>query len=545
LVLYHRFFYFGISSKDTFTFRLFPEYTYTKAQRRRFRLFQGRIEHWRKAINYADSFDSPNQINLLYLIGYPEKIRPYVEKTKSNLVVLCAEAPPAFLKAYDAYWELVERYKGTGYVSQDGAFSEAYTAYRALENAHRGDGILPDEIYERNDQEAAILSAYAKACEDATEIFSRYHVIGKFLPEKSISHTELDWIIRKIFPHGREQTGMNEKVYTSIKLIQDALKAGLERRDAAKLLKLPDGTDCYTACQKNIRRCEMNLNTALRATGQVDLVETMERMKAPPYGWDDDPYAAYCFGYAVSSHLAGTWLWDEVSCFPSAEAAEAVLRNILRGSLIHRKSFVLIQELGYALSERFAYLFDMGTEQYQPKDEIDKEILALFLEGLSERKIAEKLGTMSNIAVHKRLVRMGKTARGEIPFCNLSHIICKKIEGITQWPVSLVDERLTAALRGTFEAETYRSVPIFGRQKVREALTYFTWEKCKVLKRNLGQINESAPELIRQKYGTGVDIEQIKASCTTQSSGWLWTVETFWECVDRYIKTARQRISTK
>ena len=58
--------------KDTFTFRLFPEYTYTKAQRRRFRLFQGRIEHWRKAINYADSFNNPNRINLLYLIGYPD-----------------------------------------------------------------------------------------------------------------------------------------------------------------------------------------------------------------------------------------------------------------------------------------------------------------------------------------------------------------------------------------------------------------------------------------------------------------------------------------
>ena len=294
--------------KDTFTFRLFPEYTYTKAQRRRFRLFQGRIEHWRKAINYADSFDNPNRINLLYLIGYPDKIRSCVEKTKSNLVVLCAEVPTEFLHAYDAYWELAERYKGTGYVSQDGAFSEAYTAYRALENAHRGDGLLPDEIYERNDREAAILSAYAKAREDATEIFSRYHVVNKSLPEKSISHTELDWIIRKIFPYGREQTSMNEKVYTSIKLIQDALKAGLARKDAAKLLKLPDGTDCYAACQKSIRRCEMNLNTALRATGQVDLVKIMERMKAPPYGWDDDPYAAYCFGYAVSSHLAGTWL---------------------------------------------------------------------------------------------------------------------------------------------------------------------------------------------------------------------------------------------
>ena len=273
-----------VEYRDTFDFRLFPEYTYTRAQNRRLRLFQGRVEHWRAAINYADSFNYPNEINLLYMIGYKPQMKAYVEKTVSNVVVLCADVPPEFLAAYDAYWGFVKQYRGTGYVNQDGVFSPAFFAEREKEEAYRGTGILPDELYRRNDEQAAIISAYQRITEESEKYFSHYLIISKSIPECSISHDELDWLIQEYFPFGREQCGIGEKAYRSLRKIEEALRAGLNRADTAKLLDLPNGVDSYTACQNGIKQCQMNLSVAMQNDGLVDLVQLMEDMKKPPFG---------------------------------------------------------------------------------------------------------------------------------------------------------------------------------------------------------------------------------------------------------------------
>lgn len=522
--------------RDTFTFHLFPDYTYTMAQKKRFRLFQGRIEHYRAAINYADSFDEPNSINLLYLIGCNEKVRSYVEKTKSNLVVLCAEVPTEFLAAYDAYWKMVKRYQDIGFADQDGNFNSLYFSEREKEERHRGDGILSDDLYRRNDKEAEIIEAYRRISKESEHYFSRYRVIGKSIPERFVSHEDLDWIIKKIFPFGREQSGMSDRAYTSFAKFRDALQCGLARSDCSKIMGLPNGTDSFEVCAKGITRCGMNLNVELRRTGYADLGKIMERMKAPPYGWGLDAYSAYSLGYAVSGHLNGTWVWDSISCFQSSEIIQHILWDVVKGSIPRRRVYILLEEYGGALSERFAYLFNIGSDQYYPKDDTDREILALFQAGMSERKIAEEIGTMTNIAVHKRLDRMRRTEQKDVPFCNMAHLVCRKVEESTRWPISLVDERLTQALYGEVDPVTRQIYPIFGRQRVQEALSYFTWDKCKELRKRLDHINELVPKLIRQRCGADTDVDQIKTSCTTRSSGWIWSSETFWECVDRHIK---------
>lgn len=45
------------------------------------------------------------------------------------------------------------------------------------------------------------------------------------------------------------------------------------------------------------------------------------------------------------------------------------------------------------------------------RDEIDRRILELAAEGFTEREIAAAIGTISNVAVHKRLVRMRATLK--------------------------------------------------------------------------------------------------------------------------------------
>lgn len=522
--------------RDTFDFRLFPDYTYTAAQRKRLLLFQGRIEHWRAAINYADSFVDPNRINILFLIGYDDKIRAYVEKAKSNLVVLCADVPSKFLKAYDDYWALVNSYKGSGYTNQEDGFMPQYFAEREKENSVRERGILPDSIFHRNGLEAAIIDAYEDAKRDADSLFSKWIVVSKLLPEQRISQSDLDKVVKKIYPFGREQAGVGDRAYTAAaKRLREAINAGLSRSDCTKLLHLQNA-DSYEACKKSIRRCEMDLNVALRKDGYVNLTQIMERMKHPPYGWSSEVHAAYCFGYALSSHLENTWVFDEVTCFQTSEVIETIVLHTVQGLTFRKKGYVLIEEAGYSLSERFAYLFDIGTDQYVPKDSTDMEILSLHCVGMSERKIAQKIGTMSNIAVHKRLSRMKQNRDTEMPMCNIASLICKKIESISRWPVSLVDQKLRDALCGYFDQDNYFSIPVFGRERVRDALVYFTWDRCKELKKKLSNINEYVPELIRQRYGNDVDIDHIYNACTTQCSGWLWDATFFWECTDRSIK---------
>lgn len=526
--------------KDTFNFRLFPEYNYSKAQKRRIRLFQGRVEHYRAAINYADSFNDPNCINLLYMIGYHPKIKNYVEKTSNNVVILCAKIPSNLLQIYDNYWELIEKFRAGGYADKNGNLQPIYYEERATREKYRSTGTLMKEVYEQHDPEDQLVDTYEMVKGQILDSFSNYTVIDKLGPERKITHEELDKLIRQYFPYGREQCGVGEKAYISLRKMDDALDAGLHRADASKLLDLPVGADCYTACKKAIRRCQMNLNVSLRNDGTVDLVKLMERMKNPPYGWDDDPHSAYCFGYAISEFLDGTWVWDEVCCFPTQEAIKAVLRNILRGSLGRRHSYILVSESGYRLSSRISYIFGIEDDSYTPRDDVDKKILGLMQIGLSERKIAAQLGNMSNVAVHKRISKMQTAQIEGTPFCNLAVEACQRVRNLTRWPVALVDEHLQEVLCGTYDSENHISIPVFGKNAVSSELFYFTLEKCRALKEKISTINEDIPDMIRQRYGADADIEEIQRWCTTTDSGWLWSSKTFWECVDRFVKNRNQ-----
>lgn len=521
--------------RDTFDFRLFPEYTYTKVQHKRLRLFQGRIEHWRAAINYADSFEGRNKINILFMLGYDAKMETYINRTKNNVVILCAKIPKEFLQAYDAYWTLIEKLRNVGYADKDGNLTSVFYTEREKEAKYRGTGVLSDELYQAHDLEDHIINEYEHIKAEIGNYFANYTVIDKGHSGRCISHENLDWIIKQYFPFGREQCGISNQAVISIKRISDALQAGLDRENTPKLLGFPAEADCYTICKQSIRRCQMDLNIGLRNKGSVDLVKLVNRMRNPPYGWDFEPHAAYCLGYALSEHLDESWIWDGIACFSSREIAVSVLRNILAEHLMRRRSFRLITETGWRLSNRFAYMFNLNADNYSPKDAIDEKILELHQSGLSERKIATELGAMTNIAIHKRLVKM-RTASGErIPFCNMAYKICKKVESITRWPIAIIDEHLWSALYGEYDEDNYIIITIFGRDRVRDALSYFTLEKCKELKAKLETINDFVPSLIRNRYGADVNIKEIERVCTTQSSGWLWESDVFWECVDRYM----------
>lgn len=197
--------------KDTFTFKCFPEYEYTRAQDARLILFQGRVEHYRAVINFADKFDDPNMINLVYMIGYDSKMRDYVLKTKNNVVVLCAKIPRETLKAYDDFWEMAKRLCKMGLMTADGELVRQDL----------------DACYEE----------HKLACDDYDDVvkrinkcYERYTIIDKLHPEKTIDHKDLDKIIKRYFPLGREQCKPSETSYGSLTLISKAIECGLGGR---------------------------------------------------------------------------------------------------------------------------------------------------------------------------------------------------------------------------------------------------------------------------------------------------------------------------
>lgn len=460
--------------KDTFEFKLFPQYTYTKLQQKRFRLFQGRVEHYRKIINYADSFSELNTINLVYMIGYNKNIRAYVQKTKSNVIVLCADIPDHIRKAHDDYVKLLNELKPSGYVNSSEEFTEYFDWYiKAFPNAE-------DALYYKK-----TISAYKDAAIYAEKYFKRYIICDKMHPEKTIAHENLDWIIKRYFPRGREEQGCGDTVVRPTQ-VSKAVLSGLRHEDNPKPFGLPKDSIPSQCFDTAIKRCIMNINTEIRDKGFVNLYDICKDMCKPPYGWGEDCHAAYCFGYALSNYVDKYYIWDSVTTFAlNEELAQVICTALLRISGItdpedvkvraYSNRFILFKEDSWRLVNRFSLMF--GVEEKLPFDYMLSDI----------RKSIE----------NKRI------------------------------PVSIIDEALAKTLR---REDGYVAI---SNDDLKRMLKYFTWDKCKDIKEKYDRIDDYTYEQIKAKYpDKQIRMDEIIHFCTTQCSGWLWTPEMFWRLVD-------------
>ena len=253
-----------VEYKDTFDFKLFPHYEYTKLQQKRFRLFQGRVEHYRKIINYADNFNEPNVINLVYMIGYNDRIRPYVQKTKSNVVVLCADVPEKARKLYDEFQEMIGMLQRGGLADSNGNLNEiwyhnfeAYSRYPEFEDTLR-----------RYQKEKKLYDDYISMAAHSDKYFKRYVICDKLHPEKTIAHENLNWIVKRYFPRGREEQGCGDQAVKRAPIPKAAL-SGLRRNDDPKLCGLRKDQHPAECFETSIKRCVMNINTKIRDVGYI------------------------------------------------------------------------------------------------------------------------------------------------------------------------------------------------------------------------------------------------------------------------------------
>lgn len=475
-----------VEYKDTFEFKIFPEYTYTQAQKKRFRLFQGRIEHWKAAINYADKFDNPNEINLVYMIGYSENMYKYVQNTKTNLVVLAAKIPHELLDTYDAYWKKINSMSGTGYCDKEGNLSPGYLKDRQkLYEFGKGKDATADIMIDRYKAEEKIFDAYNAAIPEINKYYRRYTIIDKVHPEKTIDHKDIDKIIKRYFPCGREQCKISDQAYKPMRLMEKAVECGLADGNGAKLLGMPeDDEEAMEVLRKNVKRMDMNINVALRESGNVKMADLFEQMKAPPWGWDEECFAAYCFAAAFRNHLNEHWIFDSCVSWPVGESngdntqmvatkeiATYILQT-LRGKSRHVRDFCLFDESGWHLCDRLALMFDTEVRY---------------------------------------------------PLTTMVLYTCQAIEKHTRFPVDLIDDRLVDILRPEDDAL------LLDNEYVKSLTKYFDWDKCKQIREKYDTINEDTKAFLSGKFPDITD-EDIRF-CTTQSSGWVWKKGSLYECI--------------
>lgn len=470
-----------VEYKDTFDFKLFPRYEYTKLHQKRFRLFQGRVEHYKKIINYADNFDEPNVINLVYMIGYNDRIRPYVQKTKSNVVVLCADIPESIRKTHDDYWEMIAHLKPIGWSDAKGNLTQNWWSNYESFLRHYGE----EGIDEQWRSEKKLYDDYTAAISIVPKYYKRYIICDKLHPEKTIAHENLNWIIKRYFPRGREEQGCGD-LAARRSIISKAALSGLRRENNPKMFGIENDKKPSECFDTSIKRCIMNINTAIRDTGNVRLTEIYREMRLPPYGWSDDLHAAYCFGYALSEYVGKYYIYDGITSFPLTEdLSQQLVHRILtseQSSGVNRRNlerYLLYSEDGWRLANRFKYIF-----------------------GIEER----------------------------LPFEVMLIDIRRAIEKSTRFPVSIIDERLSNILRCDDEHRAFVSADL------KAAIKYLDWDRCKDIKEKYDRINDYVFELVAERYpNREIAKDEIAHFCTTESSGWLWPSNCFWEQVDKCV----------
>lgn len=478
-----------------FEFKLFPEYEYTKLQKKRFRFSQGRVEHFRKAINEADRSGSPNTISLVYMIGYNNKIRDCVQKTKNNVVVLCADVPEEMRKIHDNYWDLMKDFKTQGYYSENVEPNSLYYDYinpleKSLSMGTLYDKDTDDKLKANILYEKQIISDYMTAKSEYMKYYKRYIILDKLHPEKTIAHENLNWIVKRYFPRGREEQGCGDAVLRPTQ-ISKAVLSGIRKEENAKVLGLPKDAKPSELFKTTIKRLEMDINTEIREKGFAELLDIYQEMKKPPYGWDEDCHAAYCFGCALSGFI-GEYYHDGIASFPVTETTIQMFNeNLMKEKQSrwrkHSGNAKLFKEDGWRLVNRLALMFNVKEEP-------------VVYDMIREVKVS--------------------------------------IEKYTKIPVSIIDNNIMEIFN-----MQYRDNLLAG-DTLKKIIKYFDWDKCKDIREKYDRIDEYGAELYAERYpDSDVPFSEIIKHATTECSGFLWDNNFFWRVVEdylRYFKVAKE-----
>ena len=219
--------------------------------------------------------------------------------------------------------------------------------------------------------------------------------------------------------------------------------------------------------RKNVKRCDMDINVALRDCGHVDLKELFENLQKPPWGWGKDALAAYCFAAAMQNHIDEHWIFDGCMSWTSGESASIHVKQLVTGIGNKRWDHYLFNESGWHLCDRLALMFN--TEVRYP---------------------------LTTMLLNTRYA----------------------IEQHTRFPVAILDKRLHELFTKFNDTELFDSSYVKGLTK------YYDWERCKRIREKYDTINEDVKAILEKEF-PGITDEQLdRATAPT----WGWGVDIWW-----------------
>lgn len=308
--------------KETEVFGLFPEYEYTREQRRRVVLFHGYARNVKKMIRYAKNFDVPNRVCLVYLVGMPkeETLKRELASCSDRVCVLTSEFPAWGYGVWEEYEALRKRLEPFGEWG-DGEPNDMYWQYKdTIEAARReeaGDeqiGLFTDIGFcRRKDAEyaetRALVERYKRLKRDCERrYFKDWRLWRNGHLTKPFTHDRLDRLIRKIYPLGGEACGASAFALTSA--------AGARQGASCKGVGDVEG---------QAREIYLTMKRDLDDRGYCNLVELANYCMSPPFGLDFNGFSAAIIATVLDKWRNRTLLYfDGCNTFEARDCAQAV-----------------------------------------------------------------------------------------------------------------------------------------------------------------------------------------------------------------------------
>ena len=107
---------------------------------------------------------------------------------------------------------MVGRLKNSGIVKEDGSCADWYIENRDESYRYYGKDNLDNEIVRGLREEQQIAEKYESIVPVIRKCFEKYKIIDKIHAPRWVSHDDLDNIIKRYFPFGREQCGITDNV---------------------------------------------------------------------------------------------------------------------------------------------------------------------------------------------------------------------------------------------------------------------------------------------------------------------------------------------
>ncbi len=301
-----------VEYKDEEIFELFPKFTYTVEEKKRLVLFHGYGRNLRKVIGYAENFDEPNKVCLVYLVG--DVADGAVEKAleandcTDRVWVLTAGFSAEQFRVWKEYDELRKQRVGIGdWDKEKDAPSEMWWEDREKYKRYYGSyaedsGIMDGQVgmlgaedrdfakerMEEYEREERVIREYERLKERSRVIFREWRLHRRGRLEKPFRHERLGELLKKQFPCGAEAMGVNRYAFVTTASIDGAVKwsksgeydkrLGLTEEMTAAAVKALSGVIAREIAEK----------------GYVKLSEIEEVATAPPYGLGYDGFSAAC-----------------------------------------------------------------------------------------------------------------------------------------------------------------------------------------------------------------------------------------------------------